>query len=372
MVYGPQITGNVNNYYVVNGLDYCHLTYFPLFIYWGADMMIVQREIRERNMTMKHNLSLNKHGSNIKRLLLNQQKEFRKYFKYRQLVVLFIPALIYYIVFKYAPIYGIQIAFKDYKIMKGMWESEWVGLQHFKYLFSLGSFWEVFKNTVILSVYKLVFGFPAPILFAILLNEIKNRAFKRTVQTVSYLPHFLSWVILASFFMQLLSPSTGPVNILLKELGMQPIYFVADPKWFRSVLVSTKIWKEIGWGSIVYLAALSNIDPAMYEAAGIDGANRFQKMFYITLPSLVPVITIMLILSIGRMLSDDFEQVMNLYNAAVYRVGDVLSTYTYRTGLVKMRYSVATAVELFKNIIGFTLIITANKVAKRVGEYGIW
>ncbi len=326
----------------------------------------------ERKLVMRNILTLNNFKEKIKKSLLNQKKEFKKYVKYKQLVILFIPAFIYYVVFKYAPIYGIQIAFKDYKIMKGMWESSWVGFDNFKYLFNLASFWEVFKNTIILSIYKLAFGFPAPIIFAILLNEIKNRVFKRTIQTVSYLPHFLSWVILASFFMQLLSPSTGPINILLKELGMQPIYFVADPKWFRSVLISTKIWKEIGWGSIIYLAALSNIDPAMYEAAGIDGASRFQKMFYITLPSLVPVITIMLILSIGRMLNDDFEQVMNLYNAAVYKVGDVLSTYTYRVGLVKMRYSIATAVELFKNIIGFTLIISANKIAKKVGEYGIW
>lgn len=326
----------------------------------------------ERNFVMRNVITLNNFKEKIKVSLLNQKKEFRKYIKYKQLVILFIPAFIYFVVFKYAPIYGIQIAFKDYKIMKGMWDSPWVGFDNFRYLFNLTSFWEVFKNTIILSIYKLAFGFPAPIIFAILLNEIKNQAFKRTVQTVSYLPHFLSWVILASFFMQLLSPSTGPVNLILKELGIQPIYFIADPKWFRSVLISSKIWKEIGWGSIVYLAALSSIDPALYEAAGIDGANRFQKMIYITLPSLVPVITIMLILSIGRMLNDDFEQVMNLYNAAVYKVGDVLSTYTYRVGLIKMRYSIATTVELFKNIIGFTLIISANKIAKKVGEHGIW
>jgi putative aldouronate transport system permease protein len=285
---------------------------------------------------------------------------------------LFIPALLYYLIFHYGPIYGIQIAFKDYKLMKGMFASSWVGLENFKFLFELGSFWEVFRNTIIISLQKLVFGFPAPIIFAIILNEIRNIHFKKTVQTLSYLPHFLSWVIMAGFFLQFLSPSTGPINIFLKSIGVKPIYFVADPKWFRSVLVGTKIWKEIGWGSIVYLAALSNIDPALYEAAGMDGANRFQKARFITIPSLMPVITIMLILTIGRLLNDDFDQILNLYNAAVYRVGDVLSTYTYRVGLIKMQYSLATCVELFKNIIGFTLIIVANKFAKRVGEYGIW
>lgn len=300
------------------------------------------------------------------------KKLFSPYIKQRQLFLLFLPALVYYLIFHYGPIYGIQIAFKKYNLVKGMFASPWIGLDNFIFLFELGSFWEVFRNTIIISVQKLVFGFPAPILFAIILNEIRNIHFKKTVQTLSYLPHFLSWVIMASFFMQFLSPSTGPINIILKSMGLKPIYFIADPHWFRTVLVGTKIWKEIGWGSIVYLAALSNIDPALYEAASIDGANRFQKAIYITLPSLVPVITIMLILSIGRLLNDDFDQILNLYNPAVYKVGDVLSTYTYRVGLIKMKYSLATSAELFKNAIGFILVIGANKFAKRVGDYGIW
>ncbi|MGL1891273.1 MAG: ABC transporter permease subunit [Spirochaetaceae bacterium] len=245
---------------------------------------------------------------------------FKQYFDQRHLVLLFLPALIYYLIFHYGPIYGIQIAFKKYNLIKGMMASPWIGLENFKFLFELGSFWEVFRNTFIISIMKLAWGFPAPIIFALILNEIRNIHFKKVVQTLSYLPHFLSWVIMAGFFMQFLSPSTGPINILLKSFGLDPIYFIADPKWFRSVLVSTKIWKEIGWGSIVYLAALSNIDSALYEAAGMDGASRFQKAIYITLPSLTPVIMIMLILSIGRLLNDDFDQILNLYNAAVYSV----------------------------------------------------
>ena len=305
-------------------------------------------------------------------VLKKRENVFRQYLDQKHLVLLFLPALIYYLIFHYGPIYGIQIAFKKYNLFKGMMASPWIGLEIFKFLFELGSFWEVFKNTFIISILKLAWGFPAPIIFAIVLNEIRNIHFKKTVQTLSYLPHFLSWVIMAGFFIQFLSPHSGPINVFLKSIGMDPVYFVADPKWFRSVLVSTKIWKEIGWGSIVYLAALSGIDPALYEAAGMDGASRFQKAIYITLPSLTPVIMIMLILSIGRLLNDDFDQILNLYNAAVYKVGDVLGTYTYRVGLIKMQYSLATCVELFKNVIGFTLIIEANKIAKRVGEYGIW
>jgi putative aldouronate transport system permease protein len=234
------------------------------------------------------------------------------------------------------------------------------------------SFWEVLRNTFIISGLKLVFGFPAPILLSLMLNEIRCTRFKRTVQTISYLPHFLSWIILSGIFIQFLSPSIGPLNILLKGMGIKPIYFLADEKWFRSVLVATHIWKTVGWGTIVYLAALTNINPEYYEAAYIDGANRWHCIRYITLPSLAPVITIMLIFAVGGIIEDDFNQIFNMYNEAVYSVGDVISTYTYRRGLVKLDYSFATAVDLFKNIIAFVLIITANKIANRINEYGIW
>lgn len=285
---------------------------------------------------------------------------------------MFIPALIFYIVFRYAPLYGIIIAFKDYRFNLGILGSEWVGLENFIDLFSVPSFKEVFFNTIIISFYKLMLGFPAPIIFAILLNEVRNQRYKRIVQTVSYLPHFLSWVILGGIFIQFLSPSDGPINILLKQLGFKPIYFIADVKWFRSILVTTSIWKDFGWSSIVFLAALSGINPELYEAAEIDGANRLQRIIHVTLPALTPVITIMLIFAIGKLITDDFDQIFNLYNPAVYKVGDVLSTYTYRVGLVQMRYSYATAVGLFKNIISFTLVLSANAVTKRINEYGLW
>lgn len=299
-------------------------------------------------------------------------KLFHAYWKNKYLVLLFIPAVVYYIVFHYVPIYGILIAFKDYKFSQGIWGSKWVGFDHFKDLFELGSFWEVFRNTFIISTYKLIFGFPAPILLALLLNEVRVIVFKRFVQTVSYLPHFLSWVVLSGLFVQFLSPSIGPINILLQSLGMKPIYFLADPNWFRSVLVATDIWKDIGWGTIVYLAALTSINPELYEASTVDGANRFQNIFYITLPSMAPIITIMFIFAVGRLVNDDFDQVFNMYNSAVYSVGDVLSTYTYRKGLVGMEYSFATAVGLFKNVVAFTLIYITNAIAKRINDYGLW
>lgn len=294
------------------------------------------------------------------------------YWKHKYLVLLFLPAIIYYIIFHYVPIYGVQIAFKSYKFKLGIYGSPWIGFQNFKDLFAVESFWEVFRNTIVISFYKLIFGFPAPIIFALLLNEIRHSKFKKVVQTISYLPHFVSWVVLGGLFMQFLSPSTGPINNLLQSLGFRPIYFLADPKWFRFILVSTGIWKGVGWGSIIYLASLSGIDPQLYEAAIIDGANRFQNAIYITLPSLAPIITIMLIFAIGGLINDDFDQVFNLYNAAVYSVGDVLSTYSYRMGLVNMQYSFATAVGLFKNIISFSLIIIANYITKKVNEFGIW
>lgn len=296
----------------------------------------------------------------------------RRYWKHRYLTLLLLPAILYFAIFAYGPLYGLQIAFKDYVFFDGIWGSRWVGLEHFKYLWQLESFWEVFRNTIIISLYKFIFGFPAPIIFAILLNELRNLIFKRVVQTISYFPYFVSWVILAGIFTQFLSPSIGPINIFLKWLGLEPIYFLADTRWFRTVLVATDIWKELGWGTIIYLAAISGINPELYEVATVDGANRFQRIRYITLPGLVPVITIMMVLSIGKLINDDFDQVFNLYNPAVYSVGDVLSTYTYRHGLVNMEYSFATAVGLFKNIISLVLVLGANAIARRVNDYGLW
>ena len=283
-----------------------------------------------------------------------------------------IPAVLYYIVFHYIPIYGVQLAFRDYLFKEGIWGSPWIGMENFKLLFSTGSFREVLGNTLTISFYKLIFGFPVPVVFALLLNEVRSAKLKKVTQTISYLPHFVSWVVLSGLFIQFLSPSTGPINIILKAMKIEPVYFIADPKWFRTVLVVTSIWKETGWGTVIYIAALSGINPELYEAAIVDGANRFKQSWYVTLPSLAPVITIMFIFAVGGIINDDFDQIFNMYNARVYNVADVISTYTYRMGLIDMQYSFSTAVGLFKNVIAFILIIITNTISKRINEYGIW
>lgn len=285
---------------------------------------------------------------------------------------MFLPGLAYYVLFHYVPIYGVQIAFRDYFFLKGIWGSPWVGWENFRDAFALGSFWEVFRNTLVISTLKLLFGFPAPIILAILLNELRSIRFKRVAQTISYLPHFLSWVVLGGLFKQLLSPSFGPVNAVIAAAGLKPVYFLADAATFRGVLVVTSVWKEIGWGSIIYLAALAGVDPELYEAAVIDGASRWHRIRYVTLPSLAPVITIMLLLSLRTIVQDDFDQIFNLYNEAVYSVGDVIGTYVYRVGLVELRYGLSTAVGLFRNVVAFALIVGANAVARRIGDYGVW
>jgi putative aldouronate transport system permease protein len=296
----------------------------------------------------------------------------KQYYRHRYLMLLMVPGLVYYLVFHYAPMFGIQLAFKNFVVRRGIWGSPWAGLHYFEVLFSYPSFWEVFGNTIIISAYKISVGFLMPIIFALLLNEITHLPYKRVTQTLSYLPHFISWVVLGGLLKQFLSPSIGPVNIALKALGLKPIFFLGDPTWFRFTLVVTSIWKGLGWGSIIYLAAISSIDPQLYEAAVMDGAGRLRRILRITVPSLVPVITIMLIFAIRGIVLDDFDQIFNLYNTAVYRVGDVLSTYIYRVGLQNFEFSLSTAVNLFRNLIAFVLIILANAVAKRINEYGIW
>lgn len=307
--------------------------------------------------------------------LLNKYKhksEFWQYIKYKHLVLMFIIPVIYFVIFKYGPMYGIVIAFQKYYPLKGVAGSEWVGFDNFLDLFRGYYFLRVFKNTLLISLYKLLWGFPAPILLAICINEVTNLRYKKIVQTISYLPHFLSWVVLAGIFLEFFSPSRGPINVLLQMLGIDPIFFFAEKSWFRTLLVSTGIWQGIGWGSIVYIAAISNIDPQLYEVAEIDGAGRLRKIWDITIPSIAPVIVIMFIFACGSLINDNFQQVYNFLNPKVLEVGDVISTYTYREGLEKMNYSYSTAVGLFKNIISFGLVMTANYIARKTSEYALW
>ncbi|MBO9610939.1 MAG: sugar ABC transporter permease [Paenibacillaceae bacterium] len=297
---------------------------------------------------------------------------WQAYRKCKYLFLMLVPVLLWYGVFEYGPLYGIQLAFKDFAIMKGINGSPWVGFKHFELMFtSTQDFGRVFRNTVLLSLYHIVFGFPAPIVLALLLNEVRAYAFKRIVQSISYLPHFLSWVILAGLLNAMLSPTTGVVNYIIELFGFKPIYFLADPAYFRFTLVVSAIWKEVGWGTIIYLAALASIDPSLYEAAVVDGANRWKQTLHITLPLLVPVIAIMFILRIGSVMNAGFDQVLNLYNPAVYAVSDIIDTYVYRVGLSQLQYSLTTAVGLFKNVIALVLVLGTNYLVKKSGQEGL-
>jgi putative aldouronate transport system permease protein len=306
-----------------------------------------------------------KQGNSLSRTL-------KLYWKNRYLFLLMIPGLAFFLIFRYKPLYGILIAFKDYHLMEGVWGSPWQPLSFYKTTFLSKAFWEVFRNTVIISSYKLLFGFPAPIILALMLNELKNGWFKKGVQTISYLPYFLSWVVLSGIFVDILSPSAGPVNYIIKAITGNTVYFLGDSAYFRGTMVALTVWKGVGYGAVVYLAALSGVNPELYEAARIDGANRWKQMMHITLPSIMPVIIILFILNIGNIVDDDFDQIFNFYKPIVYNVGDVLSTYVYRKGILNMKYSYATAVGLFQNILALVLVFMTNQIAKRFGEYGIW
>ena len=288
------------------------------------------------------------------------------------LMLLMLPVVAYYVIFSYIPMAGIVIAFKEYRLLDGIWGSPWVGLKQFEVLFQTPSFFEVLRNTVVISALRILFGFPAPILLALLLNELRSEKYKRVIQTISYLPHFLSWVVLAGIFLQFLSPSSGPINILLTKMGFQPIYFLGQPSTFVPTIIATGIWQSIGWGSIIYLAAISGISPELYESALLDGANRLQRIWYITLPSIAPTIVVLFILNMGSILNGGFDQIFNLYNDAVMSVADILDTYVYRRGLTGLQYSYAAAVGLFKNGIGFLVVFATNLFARKLGDASLW
>ena len=291
---------------------------------------------------------------------------------YKEYYLMLIPGILFFLVFCYGPMYGLVIAFQDYYPLKGVTGSKMVGLKHFRALFTDPFFLSVLKNTIVISFYKLLVCFPAPILLCLALNEISNYRFKKIAQSVSYLPHFVSWVVVSGIIIEFLSPSRGPINILLQNLGMEPIFFVAEPKYFRGVLVLSDLWKSVGWGSIVYLAAVTSVDPTLYEAAEMDGAGRFKKIIHVTIPALAPIITVMFIMESGKILNDSFEQVYNFLTPSTYAVGDVISTFVYRMGIQKMQYSFTTAVDLFKNIISFMLVVMTNYIARKTNDYALW
>ncbi|MBP1995333.1 ABC transporter permease [Paenibacillus eucommiae] len=295
----------------------------------------------------------------------------KRYWKYRFIFILLFPTIAYFLIFSYFPFYGIVIAFKDLQIFKGIWASPWVGFKHFETLFTSAKFAQLLKNTVLISVYRLVFGFPVPILFALLLNEVRIIWFKRVVQTITYFPHFLSWVIFGGIVFNFIGPQ-GIINLFLVNAGMEPIGFVTNPDYFRPIAVITGILKEFGWSAIIYLAALSAIDPQLYEAAKIDGAKKWRQIWHVTLPGIRSTIIMLFILSLASILDAGFEQVFILSNPSVLDVSDIIDTYVYRVGLLNANYGLATATGLFKGVVGAVLIITANFIIRRTGEKSLW
>jgi ABC-type polysaccharide transport system, permease component len=291
--------------------------------------------------------------------------------KHADLYLLLLPALAALIIFKYVPMAGIQIAFRKYNIFAGMAASPWVGFDNFRRLFSSSEFLNVLSNTLIISAYKIAILFPMGVIIALLLNEIHHMTYKRVVQTVIYIPHFFSWVVVAGLFSTILS-STGLMNKLLESLGANRINFMVSPSWFRAILVFSAGWKECGWNAIVFIAAIAGIDQQMYEAARIDGAGRVRQIISITIPSIMPTVILMLILRIGNLMTAGTQQVLVMYNPVVYDVADVLGTYIYRMGIGKMEYSFSTAVGLFESVVGFGLVVMCNSLSRKFVGSSIW
>ncbi|MDO4293285.1 MAG: ABC transporter permease subunit [Eubacteriales bacterium] len=287
--------------------------------------------------------------------------------------LMLVPGLILIAVFSYTPMAGLVIAFQNFIPSKGMFgDQQWVGLQNFSYVFSLPGFEQALKNTIVIAFWKILLGLVVPIAFALLLNEIHRNGFKRTVQTIVYLPYFLSWVVLGGIFLDLLSPSTGIVNQLITALGGKNIFFLGDNRYFQPTLILTDVWKNFGYGAIVYLAAILTIDTDLYEAASIDGANRWKQTWHVTLPGMRMIIVLMLVLSLGNVLNAGFDQVFNLYSKAVYESGDILDTFVYRLGLIDAQYGPATAVGLFKSVISTVFISVSYFLAYKFADYRIF
>lgn len=305
-----------------------------------------------------------KHDTSIKKSFTAIKKDW-------QLYSLLILPIIYFIIFKYGPMYGNIIAFRKFVPGGPAYGTEWVGLKYFKLFIHDPTFWGIFGNTLRISVESLIIGFPFPIIFALLLNELTGKRFKKFVQTVSYLPHFLSMVIVAGMLQQLLDPN-GVINGIIKAFGGHATSFLTEPGWFRTIYISSGVWQGLGWGAILYLAALSGISMELYEAAKIDGANRWKQTIHVTIPGIMPTIIILLILNIGGLATVGFEKILLLYNPLTYSTADVVSTYLYRMGIESNNFSYATAIGLFQSIIGLTLISSANFISKKYSETSLW
>lgn len=293
--------------------------------------------------------------------------------KHKWLYIMSIPFIAYYVVFHYMPMYGATIAFKDYDITLGVTGSPWVGFKHFEAFFKDFYFTRVIRNTLLISVYNLIWSFPAPIIFALLMNEMRSEKFKKTVQTVTYLPHFISLIVICGMLVDFLAED-GLITVILSKFGFEPTYYLSYPEYFRTIYIASGIWQSIGWSSIIYLSALSGIDQQLYEAARIDGASKLRQVWHVTLPGIIPTIMTLLILQMGKIMSVGYEKIILLYNGNTYETADVLSSYIYRLGLsgTSMRYSYTTAIGLFSSVINIILLVTANKISRLVSESSLW
>ncbi len=289
-----------------------------------------------------------------------------------QLYVMLAPTIIWFVVFLYKPMYGLQIAFKDYSIFRGVADSPWVGFEHFANLFSNDQFIRAVKNTISISALNLLFGFPAPIILALMFNEVLNKTYRKTSQTIVYLPHFISSVIIAGIVVTAFSPTAGIVNTVLGWFGIDSIYFLTRPEWFRPIFIGTGIWQEAGFGSIVFLAAIAGVSPSLYESAVVDGASRWQMIWKITIPCIMPTILIMLIIRIGNIMEVSFELIILLYQPATYSTADVVNTFIYRQGLQSGQYDMAAAAGLFNAVVAFVLVMTANTLSRRFSRTSLW
>lgn len=290
----------------------------------------------------------------------------------KMLYLILLPFIIWYAVFMFKPMYGMVIAFKDYSLFRGISGSEWVGLKNFKDFLTSPEFYVTLKNTLMLNVYSLLLEFPFAILLALMLNEVKNKYFKTIVQTASFIPYFIAIVVATGITVNILSPSTGVVNVFLEKLGFERVYFLAKPEFFRGIFTGFNMWKTAGFNAVIYLAALTAVDEQLYEAAKIDGANKFQQLRHITIPAIIPTIVVMLVLKVGSMLNVAFETVLLLYQPATYETADVISTYVYRTGMLMQDFGLATAVGLFNAVVGFILVYSANRWSKKVTQSSLW
>lgn len=304
---------------------------------------------------------------------MSQWRKTKKYLRNNyMLYVMMLPMVLFFIIFLYKPMPGLVIAFKDFSPFKGTWDSPWIGFDHFVEFFTGPYAFRVIKNTLVISLTSLVFGFPAPIILALLLNELRAKRFKKLVQTVSYVPHFISVVVICGLVVNFLSPSSGIVNTMIKQLGGEPIYFLSKPEWFVPIYTLMNIWKSTGYGAIIYIAALTSISEDLYEAARVDGAGRWMQLIHVTLPALVPTIMVMLLINLGNILNVGYESIILLYNPAIYETSDVISTFIYRTGLSEGRYDYATAIGLVNSVVAFALVVSANKLSNRLTQTGLW